>query len=1409
MYKGYVHEFKIKSPINRIRKLLVRVVMLYSLLFTIAAGQAATLVTDKDDYRPGATAIITGDGFQGNETVQLQVVHADGTPDTGEDHEPWQVTATNGHFVTTWSVCTDDCVGSLLQVTAIGLSSSLTAQAFFTDANVGIDFSQYVNGNFGTNDASWIAGAINGNKALYAEGMCIPQRLFLLGIDSSTTTNHSLEIQVLATKGGVHAYDFVTSWDQAIASANFIAPGLNLMANLITARCTNAIGADASAVCAGLHTSINQTLAVYTQELTNVPGFPAGDYPTGDRVQSRAEAFDIFVGGSRGARVYADPTATNFSNVHFSFDGYVSGAGEYYEVYTLTWTSDSTNLLIELAGHLAQSKDQGQNLAYPATGGSSKVNGGPYHFKLSKFDGGNLSSQDNQIQVNNIFQPPFCGVSPGLTNICTGGSATFVGSVLDGGTAPFTYQWRGTNSNGDQILSTNIVTSSTNTSITVSNAGTYSLLIIDSIGLTSLGGCSGILVVQSPASASALSGQAACPGGSATFCTTITGTPPFSITWTKNGTNPPVDPRIQITSSTTNSCLTITNVAAGDAAQYCVIVSNFCARVTNCASLTIDTNLPALNCPTNLSVQCVGDVPAPGANFVGDQRSTNGCTITITRTYASTNACGQTTNCTQTITVHDTLAPSIICPTNISVQCLSNVPPAATTIAQFIALGGTVSDNCDTNLTLSVSNSPLTGGTCGGTIVRTYTATDHCTNSASCTQTITVKDTLPPSITCPAPISVQCLTNVPPGTTNIAEFITLGGTLSDNCATNLTLTFSNSPLSGGVCGGTILRTYTVTDECTNSGSCTQTITVKDTLAPTINCPTNISVQCISNVPPRPSSLAQFLALGGTATDNCDTALDYSCSDSPLIGDTCGGMILRTHKVTDDCTNTASCVQIITIRDTTPPSITCPSNITVQCLSNVPPAAANLAQFLTLGGTASDNCDTNLSLSVSNSPLIGSQCGGFILRVYTVTDDCTNSASCTQTITVKDTTPPSITCPAGFTVQCVTNLPPRPTTLAQFLALGGTVSDNCDTNLSYSSSDGPLVGGLCGGTITRTHTVTDRCTNSASCTQVFTIHDTTPPTLLSGPTNKTILCSQPIVFSDTNVIRGIDNCDTNLSVVVSVADDVTVDGQNQIVHTRCWRLLDDCSNYVEVCQSITIANCSVEHCSLTQGAYGNSGGKWNGIPRLDLIKSLLTVPGMPNVSRDLVIGKPGRSLRIPLTSAACIIRRLPAGGPADTLPTGYGDQTLNPESCQTTPALPLDRKNIKFRNVFIGQLITLSLNTRLDASLLSFTLTTNQFCTVGALPGPDGKIGTSDDLIDFKSVQFGGSLDSHAIPMSVINTLMSDATLGNSVAGLLELANRAIAGQATGSASLGDIMTAVSAINEAFDECRFVVPCNLF
>ena len=64
-----------------------------------------------------------------------------------------------------------------------------------------------------------------------------------------------------------------------------------------------------------------------------------------------------------------------------------------------------------------------------------------------------------------------------------------------------------------------------------------------------------------------------------------------------------------------------------------------------------------------------------------------------------------------------------------------------------------------------------------------------------------------------------------------------------------------------------------------------------------------------------------------------------------------------------------------------------------------------------------------------------------------------------------------------------------------------------------------------------------------------------------------------------------------------------------------------------------------------------------------------------------------------------------------------------------------------------------------------------------------------------------------IPVNVLCAL-TNLSLPLTVDGLLELANRALAGQSTDVASIPEINQAVDAINEGFDECRFLINhCN--
>src|SRR5206468_2622840 len=118
---------------------------------------------------------------------------------------------------------------------------------------------------------------------------------------------------------------------------------------------------------------------------------------------------------------------------------------------------------------------------------------------------------------------------------------------------------------------------------------------------------------------------------------------------------------------------------------------------------------------------------------------------------------------------------------------------------------------------------------------RTWTATDACSNSASCVQTIIVRDITPPSLTCPPDLLLECPADTRTNATGVA-------TATDTCS-QVTIAFSDLVTTN--CGSTkvIARTWTATDSCSNKTSRVQTIIVRDTTPPAILCPPNLTLEC--------------------------------------------------------------------------------------------------------------------------------------------------------------------------------------------------------------------------------------------------------------------------------------------------------------------------------------------------------------------------------------------------------------------------------------------------------------------------------------------------------------------------------------------------------------------------------------
>src|SRR5205085_5507285 len=144
-------------------------------------------------------------------------------------------------------------------------------------------------------------------------------------------------------------------------------------------------------------------------------------------------------------------------------------------------------------------------------------------------------------------------------------------------------------------------------------------------------------------------------------------------------------------------------------------------------------------------------------------------------------------------------------------------------------------------------------------------------------------------------------------------------------------------------------------------------------------------------------------------------------------------IARTYVATDACGNSASQTQTITVDDETPPVISCPNNVTINCQDSQNPSVNN-----SLGkATATDNCSGTPTITYTDATTAGNCAGNYIItRTWMAADICGNSSTCNQVITVHDVTPPVLHgVPSNATVDC--NTVPA--------AVTPTATDNCDAS----------------------------------------------------------------------------------------------------------------------------------------------------------------------------------------------------------------------------------------------------------------------------------------------------------------------------------------------------------------------------
>lgn len=284
-----------------------------------------------------------------------------------------------------------------------------------------------------------------------------------------------------------------------------------------------------------------------------------------------------------------------------------------------------------------------------------------------------------------------------------------------------------------------------------------------------------------------------------------------------------------------------------------------------------------------------------------------------------------------------------------------------------------------------------------------------------CVGFVQIIDKLPPVILSCEEVTITCIDDTSPTFTGYPE-------VEDNCSDDIELSFEDTIIPGNCTTGTmrkIERKWTAVDAFDNRDSCLQIITVERPTLEKVEFPTNIDLSC--DAPEADPAIT-----GVPTYDGADIAVDNTCglvvkmtADTAYICDQYEYQIHRSWLVTDECSGfETAALQIVHIKDTTPPEITCPADLTVTTSGGDCIATIELAE-----PTITDNCDAGSEYDVITSfgtvglgPHAYVPAGTHTVQ-YTATDACGNSALCTMTVEVVDEDEPVAVC-EDFTIVSV-------------------------------------------------------------------------------------------------------------------------------------------------------------------------------------------------------------------------------------------------------------------------------------------------------------------------------------------------------------------------------------------------------
>lgn len=342
---------------------------------------------------------------------------------------------------------------------------------------------------------------------------------------------------------------------------------------------------------------------------------------------------------------------------------------------------------------------------------------------------------------------------------------------------------------------------------------------------------------------------------------------------------------------------------------------------------------------------------------------------------------GNTSNCISTVEIIDSVPPVAQCQ-NLTLY-LDAFGSASLSTMQ---VDNGSSDNCGVDsLALSQSNFSCLDT---GLNVVTLEVFDQYGNAVNCQANITVLDTTPPAAICnDSTVYLDASGNFP------LSFGLIGSASFDNCLVN-NIVFNGNSFTCLDTGINVIQ-MTLDDPSGNMDSCTATVTVIDSTAPTAACAdTTLYLDSLGNLS------ITALTVAPQSFDNCQIVSSNVSTSNFGCGDI--GVNALTASFTDPSGNTSTCNFNLTVLDSLAPTPICQSNTLI--INGLGFASLNTAMA---DGGSFDGCGID-SIYLSQTLFSCIDVGNPPVTLF-VRDFSGNLDSCQVPVSVQDTVLPTAVC----------------------------------------------------------------------------------------------------------------------------------------------------------------------------------------------------------------------------------------------------------------------------------------------------------------------------------------------------------------------------------------------------------------